>query len=438
LALAASGAAVYFGSPLAAETIDAFDLSITGDDDPRLRSFDRLLAAFVMLHEIPGAAAAVTKNGRLVYARGFGWADVENREPVQPTSLFRIASISKPITAVAVLQLVERGKLTLEEKAFPLLKIEPYLAEAAQFDVRLNEITVRQLLQHTAGFDRAMSFDPMVGQPSVEIARTLGAVPPATCEQIIRNMLGRPLDFAPGERFAYSNFGYCVLGRIIEKCSGQAYGKFVCEQVLAPLGIRTMRLGRTLAADRAANEVKYYARPDQKGAAVVGDKIGAEVSLPYGAWCLETMDAHGGWIASAVDLVRFAAAFDERERCKILTAPSIATMFSRPTGSAGYEPDGQPKVRHYGCGWSVIERGGHGGANAWHTGGLDGTSTLLVRRADGLNWAVLFNAGRDAKGEFYCSTIDPLMHRAADEVSQWPEHDLFTSSDATRRSNETG
>ncbi len=408
-----------------ADDARVLDLPITGEDDPRLRSFDRLLAGFVLLHKIPGAAAAVTKNGRLVYARGFGLADVEKRAPVQPDSLFRIASISKPITAVAVLQLVERGKLSLDDKAFKLLAIEPHLADGAKFDARLNDISVRQLLQHTAGFDRAVSYDPMVGRPSIDIAQALGAAPPAKANDIVRFMLGRPLDFAPGERYAYSNFGYCVLGRVIEKVSGQAYDAYVKEHVLAPLGIRSMQIGHTLASERAAGEVKYYEHDNPQSPAVVGDKLGERVATPYGGWYLEAMDAHGGWIASATDLVHFASAFDAPAKCKILGAASIAEMFARPAGRAGHDDDGTPRARHYGCGWSVIEHGNKGGANHWHNGGLDGTSTLLVRRGDGLNWAVLFNAGRNEAGEFYCSHVDPLMHRAADEVRQWPEKDLF-------------
>jgi N-acyl-D-amino-acid deacylase len=281
------------------------------------------------------------------------------------------------------------------------------------------------LLQHTAGFDRAVSYDPMVGRPSIDIAQALGTAPPAQASDIVRFMLGRPLDFAPGERFAYSNFGYCVLGRVIEKVSGQSYETYVKAHVLAPLGIRAMQIGHTLPAQRAVREVKYYEHDHPQSPAVVGDKIGAQVPTPYGGWYLEAMDAHGGWIASAIDLVRFASAFDDATTCKILSADSIANMFARPTGSAGYEDNGTPRARHYGCGWSVIEHGNKGGANHWHTGGLDGTSTLLVRRGDGLNWAVLFNAGRDAKGEFYCSHVDPLMHRAVDEVREWPEKNLF-------------
>src|SRR6185295_18883724 len=102
-------------------------------------------------------------------------------------------------------------------------------------------------------------------------------------------------------------FGYCVLGRIIERVTSSAYEEHIRREVLMPLGIRRMRLGKTLAAQRADGEVRYYDERDRTGLAVVGT-IGERVPTPYGAWSLEAMDAHGGWIGSAVDLVRFASA----------------------------------------------------------------------------------------------------------------------------------
>jgi N-acyl-D-amino-acid deacylase len=396
--------------------------AVTGSADPGLASFDRLMTSFVQEHQVPGAALAVTKDGRLVYARGFGYADVDRKEPVQPTALFRIASISKPLTAVAALQLAERGKLRLDDKVFDLLKLKPILEPGARLDPRLREVTVLQLLRHTGGWDRQKSFDPMF-RPLI-IARAAGVPPPAGPEAIIRYMMGKPLDFDPGSDYAYSNFGYCLLGRVIEVVSKQPYEEYVRKEVLAPLGIRRMRLGHTLPARRAPDEVHYYDEKQRTARAVVGD-IGRQVPLPYGAWYLEAMDSHGGWIASAVDLVRFASAFDDPQRCPILRPASIRIMFGRPEGRAGYAADGKPKAPYYGCGWMVRPVGDKGASNDWHTGSLDGTSTLLVRRHDGLDWAVLFNNRNGPKGEVLSGAIDRLVHEAADAVKTWPRTDLF-------------
>jgi N-acyl-D-amino-acid deacylase len=288
-------------------------------------------------------------------------------------------------------------------------------------DRRWKRVTVLHLLQHTGGWDRDEKFDPMFR--SAEIVRALRVPPPATPAHVIRYMLGQPLDFDPGSRFAYSNFGYCLLGRVIETVSGAAYEPYVQEHVLAPLGITRMRLGKTLPAERAAGEVSYYGQ-DHFGPAVMG-AVGGRVPAPYGTWSLEAMDSHGGWLGSAVDLVRFACAFDVPEQCPILRPPTIDTMFARPDGPAGYDASGKPTPVYYACGWRVRSLSARGRINAWHTGSLLGTSTLLVRRFDGKNWAVLFNMRTARNGQRLSDAIDPLIHKAADRVKHWPEADLF-------------
>jgi N-acyl-D-amino-acid deacylase len=391
-------------------------LPTTGATDPNLAPLDRLMISFVKEHHAPGAALAVARHGRLVYARGFGLADKEKKEPVEPHALFRIASISKPITAAAILQLVERKKLKLDDKVFDLLKLEPYEHPGSTFDPRWKQITILQLLHHTGGFDSDKSFDPMFA--SFRIVKALGVDPPADQQAIIRYTMGLPLDFEPGKRFAYSNFGYCLLGRVIEKASGQTYEDYVRKEVLAPLGIHTMRLGKTLPAGRAKGEVVYYDEKNRTGPSVFESKRGLQAPLPYGAWNLEAMDSHGGWIASAPDLVRLAAAFAEPDHCKILKPHSIAVLFARPDGPAGLNKKGKPLASYYACGWQVNP--GKPEPTYWHGGALDGTSTLLVHRHDGFTWAALFNTLKDSQGKEMADEIDPLVHEAVDAVKKWP------------------
>ncbi|NQT15271.1 MAG: serine hydrolase, partial [Planctomycetes bacterium] len=393
----------------------------TGSEDARMASFDRLMREFLRKHGTPGAALAVTDRGRLVYARGYGYADVAGKRKATPTSLFRIASISKPITAIAVLQLVERKRLSLDDKVFDLVKHEPHLEEGRSPDPRRHSITVRHLLQHRGGWNRKASFDPMF--QSVRFAKSLGVDPPAGPDEVIRCMLGQPLEFEPGQRYAYSNYGYCLLGRVIEALTDRTYEEYVKENVLAPLGITSMRIGRTRPAQPAAGEVRYY--DPGKGGSVFADDLDRPVPSPYGAWYLEAMDAHGGWIASAVDLARLACAFNDPAQCKILDPASIEEMFARPPGLAGHEADGKPKAAYYSLGWwnRVVPEGDK--FNRWHTGSLPGTATILVRRHDGRNWVVLFNARVSPHASHLTEAIDPLMHQAADEVRRWPKHDLF-------------
>lgn len=286
--------------------------AVTGTADLRLAPFDRLMNALIEQHDCPGAALAVTRGSRLVYARGFGHADRRSRAAVAPNALFRIASVSKPVTAVAVLRLVERGKLRLGDRALDRLGIRPHLEPGGKVDPRWRQITVEQLLQHTAGWDHGKSYDP-IGIPW-KIAAALGSQPPVTPVQIVRYMLGQPLDFTPGERYAYSNLGYLVLGRLIEVASGLPYATFVQREVLQPLGIRRMHLGRALPEHRARDEVSYHDAKKRTGRCLYPPRRGQSVPLPDGAENLEGFEAHGGWIASAVDLVRFASAFDDPQR----------------------------------------------------------------------------------------------------------------------------
>ena len=199
--------------------------------------------------QLPGGQVALAKDGRLVLNRGYGLADVERGEPVQPTSLFRIASVSKAITAVAILTLVDAGTLALDDTVFPLLAFAP--PPHATMDPRLATITVQDLLVHAGGWDSAQSFDPQGLPFSRTAAAMVGLADPAEAATIVRFMLGEPLDFDPGTRQAYSNFGFNVLGRVIEHVSGQPYEAYVRDHVLTPAGITAMRLGRTRLADRA-------------------------------------------------------------------------------------------------------------------------------------------------------------------------------------------
>src|ERR1043166_9468203 len=217
-------------------------------------AFDTEMERFMSTRRVPGGALSVVKDGRLVYLRGYGWADHERKEKVKPESLFRIASISKPFTAVAVLKLVEAGRLDLNEPVIELLGIEPVLRERKKMDDRLKKITVRHFLHHTGGWDSNVSGDPMFR--SIEIAHATGVPPPAHQKEIIGYMLGQPLDFEPGTRYAYSNFGYCLLGRVIEKLGRMPYESFVRREVLEPMGIHRMRLGASLEAERAKGEVR--------------------------------------------------------------------------------------------------------------------------------------------------------------------------------------
>jgi CubicO group peptidase (beta-lactamase class C family) len=387
------------------------DIAATGQPAPRLAAFDALVTRLLQKYEVPGAALAVVKDGRLVLARGYGLADVDRQEPVQPDSLFRIASLSKPFTSAAILTLVERGKLRLDDRAFARLG----LGEPA--DPRVKRITIRELLLHAGGWNRDGGFDPMF--IPFKAANAVGARPPASCETVIRYMLTQPLQFDPGSAMHYSNFGYCVLGRVIEKVTGERYEDYVRGAVLAPIGITRMRVGHSLLAERAPGEVRYY---EFAGAPLVRSVFPShpgQVSSPYGGWYLEAMDSHGGWIASPIDLVRFIAHLDGTLKPAPLSPATVAEMIAKPAGNLATDPD-----VWYGLGWQV-RRVSPGASNWWHNGSLEGTTTLMVRASQGMDWALLFNGSPRQQSKLF-DEMDQGLWQAAGTVRQWPARDLFT------------
>ena len=403
---------------------DSDEIPQTGRTSAALAPVDDMVLSFMREHDLPGAGVAIARRGRLVYARGFGYADIDKREPVQPDSLFRIASLSKPVTAVAVLQLVEAGKLTLDTRVVDVLKVRA--PRGKRRDPRLRAVTIRHLLQHTAGWDRSKSFDPMFR--SARIAKELRVPAPAGPQHVIRYMFGKRLDFDPGERMAYSNFGYCMLGRVIEKLTGRSYEDHVQRSVLAPLGVTRMRIGATRLQGRADGEVGYHTRYPETGPSVFESDLGQPVPVQYGAWCLEAMDAHGGWIASAVDLVRFASALDDSAETRVLSRESVRTMFAPPAEPISRDDQGKLEPAYYACGWHVRPKG-KGKENTWHNGALAGTSTLLVRRHDGFCWAVLFNTGKTLSGSAPSGLIDGAMHQAVNKVRRWPRGRALPTED---------
>ncbi len=375
---------------------------VAGQAYAGLTSFDTTMKTFMQARNVTSGSLAVTRAGKLVLARGYTWS-ADTGVSTQPTSLFRTASITKPVTATAVLRLVQDGRLKLTDRLTDLLGL------SASADARLADVTLLRLLQHLGGWDRDISGDPL--SEDLTIATALGKQLPISQDDIIAYVTARPLDHTPGTAYAYSNYGYLLLGKIIERVTGTAYATYTQNTVLTPLQISRMRLGRTLTP--ATGEVAYYSQYRYK---TVMDASGTVVDAPYGSFNYENHAFNGGWLASAVDLTRFATIYDGKT--SVLNTASVSRAFAQP--ETGINADGW----YYGCGWMV--RPVTGGTNTWHDGSLPGTSTLLVRRYDGLSWAVMFDQRDDASGKSY-GDIDPALHTAADAVTAWPTGDLSGS-----------
>jgi N-acyl-D-amino-acid deacylase len=413
-----SSAMTQSGTPIAATSQPASELA----------AVDAVMGDLMARWQLPGGQVALAKDGHLVLNRGYGQADVDAGEPVQPASLFRIASVTKAITAVGTLRLVDAGTLSLDAAVFPLLDFGP--PAHATMDPRLASITVQDLLVHAGGWDSAQSFDPQGLPFSRMAAAAVGLADPAEATTIVRFMLGEPLDFDPGTRQAYSNFGFNVLGRVIEQVSGQPYEAYVRAHVLAPAGITRMRLGRTRLADRAPGEVRYYAPPGQ---ALSWSVFWGEGYAPFaygGNTYLEALDAHGGWIASAADLVRFATAVDGQRGPALLTPETVQAMLTTPRPPTGAPSTGIPGVTGEvtaGLGWDVIPLAG--GLEWSRVGALMGSSAAWVtRRPDGATIAFTVNSLPPDYNAFLNEAITTLG-QAVDAIRSWPASDLFPAKE---------
>jgi len=393
-------------------------MPITGAAVPGMTSYDKVIPDLMRKHDIPGGAVAVMRDGRLIYARGFGYANVENKTPVQPDALFRIASVSKTLTSAAIMKLVEEGKLKLDDRVAPLIAhLTP--APGATVDSRWEQITIRHLLNHTGGWDRNKpngGFDP-IDRPAIAAA-AVNAPAPASSETLIRYMKGMPLDFNPGEKFAYSNFGYIILGRVIERLSGMPYEQYVRSRVLQPVGANRTQQGKSRMADALVGEVKYYYPGFGANAPLVPSVFPGEGTVPlnYGGFHLEAGDASGAWVSSTIDLLRFLGGVDGRaNRPDILSAELVAAM----TGSGPDQCAGG--ACYYAFGWWV--RPTQGDATWWHTGTLPGTTSILVRTYNDVSWVGLFNT-RSLTANLEAE-VDAALWSAFAGVTSFPAHDLF-------------
>ena len=388
----------------------------TGAGLPGLEPFDHEIVALMEKWDVPGASLAVARDGRLLLARGYGWADRGREIAATPQTLFRLGSLAKPITAVAVLQLADEGRLRLDDRVVPLLgELGPRPDRIR--DPRVMAITVRQLLHHTAGFDRTQSGDVVFMPGAAAAAARQGAAMPASCETVMRDALEGELDFAPGTRHAYSNVGYCILGRIVERAAGQPYERYVRERIFAPVGATGFRLARTL--ETAEHESLYY---DYPGAPPVDAMPGfglSRVARPYGAYSMEAMDSYGGWLGAPVDFLRFMLAVDGRRGGPLLR-DSLSDMFARPDGL-------EWTASYYGLGFMV--RPMTGGRNWWHGGSQPGAKAFAVRTAQGYAWVAAFNSRPRDQGRF-TGDIDAALWRAARAVKTWPPGDLFSEVSA--------
>lgn len=370
-------------------------------------NIDSAMVRFVRQQGVVGTSVGIVKDGQLIYAKGFGFTDEEVRQVVQPYHLFRIGSISKLITAVAIMKLREEGKLNLDDQVFG----ENGILNSRMFqdikDPKANQIKVKHLLDHTAGWSKRTFGDPMF--ISLKIAKEMAAPAPADLNTIIRFVLSKPIPYRPGTYYDYSNFGYCLLGKVIEELSGMPYEDYVQRNILFPLGITGMRLAKNRLEERLENEVSYYDfSPNNMRLSIYG--TGERVPTTY-SFNIEALGAAGGWLATPTDLLKFLVAVDGFKKTPdILTNESLFTMTHPERGGRPY-------------GWRGVTADG----TWWRTGTLAGTSAILKRLDNGISWVVLTNTS-NRKSDYFNGRINYVMDRTLSGLDEWPSHDLFALS----------
>ncbi len=299
-------------------------------------AIEKAVSSFMSANSVPGIGAAVVLEGEPVWSAGFGMADLEDSAPATSSTLFRLGSISKPITATAILQLWERGKLDLDA---------PVQKYCAAFPQKESPITSRELLGHLGGI-RHYNSDGKGDIPE-DSARHF-----VSMEESLQIFAADPLVAKPGTKFNYSTYGYTLLGCVLEGAASQKYVDYVRENIFKPAG-----MAQTQADDFFAvipHRTRWYHK-DKSGIVHNAGVLDSSYKIPG-----------GGLLSSADDMAQFEAAILADKLVKRTTRDLMWTM-QQPT-------EGKPS--RYALGWFIAEK--FGLRTAGHTGGQQGTDTAFL------------------------------------------------------------
>lgn len=353
-----------------------------------ITSVDEKISDWMTQNKMPGMSLAISKNGKLVYAKGYGEANIDTHEKVTTESQFRIASVSKLLTSASIMKLVEDGKISMDQKVFGDNGILGTTFGTQPYKQYATDITVSDLLHHTGG-GWGQDNDPAFFDISLDKT--------AIINYTLNNV---PLKRMSGTGFDYSNFGYMLLSQIIEKASVKSYDQFVNDEIWSKTGATHSIIAGSKSTDKLPNEVIYYGQ-------------GNDVPFVY-TMNLSRGDAAMGWASTPTDLLRFATAVDSSNtRPDILTLSTIKTMVTTTAASEGLG-------FHFGCGW-VVE------GNEWFWwGSLPGTFAILYRNGNGICIAAAANSRLQPNpnnGLF--SFIDFINFISSEKNIPWQDIDQF-------------
>lgn len=367
------------------------------------RRFDASINRFMRYWGIRGGSFALMRNDSLLYAKGYGFANTQDSIPCEVRNIFRVASVSKLLTAVAVMHLEETGQLSTQDFVFG----EDGILNDSLFldyrDKKIKKVTVEHLLRHTSGFsnphgDAAFNMEL--------VAQFLDKPLPLSMDDMVLYATKNRLRAVPGGRFNYSNLGYIVLSKVIEKVSGIPYETYIKDSILAPIGCYDIHLANNYSDGFRENEVTYYevkeAEPvpayDGLDTLVMKSLGGNDVRGLYGA---------GGWVASPVELLKLVSAINKCPvREDFLTPESIDFM-------TPYGKNAKP------AGWASSS------AKFWlRSGSMSGTSALIKANKDGYSWVFISNSS-SWNGPGLARQMNREITQALRKVKKWPETDYF-------------
>ena len=378
-------------------------------DIPSLLAMDKKVNAYLRKWHMKGASLAITRGDSLVYAKGYGWADEENGLEMSPRHILRMASVSKLITAAGIMVLHDRGDLNIKDTVFgPSGILNDSTITALIKDKNYYKITVEHLMRHQGGFRR----DPLFSSRDVMNQLQLDHAPEA--EDFYRVVLNRRLKFAPGSWQSYSNFGYLLLSKVIEKVSGMPYEEFIRTEVLAPAGCYDMHIAGTYYEDKRDNEVRYYTHEGDGKYIEEYNNSNVIVERCYGGNNIPMLSGAGAWCGSPAEIARFVASIDGRSEVPdIISKESVELMtgyYDRDTFSLGWNDTHPDK------GWS-------------RSGTLSGTTALVKLFADGECWVFISNTST-WKGPRQANYTDALFRSLRQSFSsKLPQRDMFNPED---------
>lgn len=372
-------------------------------------SYDTAVIQAMQEYNIPGCAISVLHAGQLVYKQGYGYADLASRQGVTNKSLFRIASLSKFITGMAIHLLIQDGAISLDTCVYDYLKLEPFKV-VTPFDERIKKITIRHLLHMRSGMN------PGCGEIPQREWKAQGLTIPYSQQDAVRWAFAQSLDSEPGQTFAYNNGGFVVLGEVVRKASKTSYLDFVNTRICAPLRVEPFKEAKWRQEERLRGEVAYYERRQIPGPSLYPEDHGKIVDPPYGAYAAFHLPAAGGLVCNLDTLTAIVSYLGRPSLAgkPILSNASFARMMEKPV--AGPVNDGGEPNQFYSCGLYFNMDGNGRVAGIWHGGSLQGAASAISWNIAGYCLVVMANANAVGGDQHYGFKVVGKMREAEKQL----------------------